>query len=370
MKFALQSAVLLVACAIADLAHAGFVLEKPMPGASAPAPAERQVAPAKPDAAAPVSPVVTQSAVVPVKADQPVQGSGEFMEEGTPLTNRIRQVGEAPKSVEIRQGMGRQVRSGDAIAQILPPGWRFNRTPGTRVDQLIDWKGGRPWTVVLHGILADADLKARVDWSRKSVVVGSGSTPTTIGTPVPTVFTDVARKPDPVPAAPAQPMASPAPAQAAKPAKPESAAALVTSPVVRDSSGSLTTTAGSWTLLADQTLRQNVRRWLSQAGWNLVWSARLGDMTIDYPIDARVDLEGELIGAQGVLAKVILAYKDAEYPLEIEFFRGNKVAEVRLHRVPDGMDTANRKVGVNTPAAAPKPVETPVTKSPSTDSAL
>lgn len=333
-------------------------------GAPAPAPADQQSA--RVVGAKPVD--------TPAAQPSPSQGTTgttvDYMDMGTPLTNRIRQIGGAPKSVEIRQGMGRQVRVSDAIAQVLPAGWKLNRAPGVRLDQMVNWQGGKPWTVVLHGLLAEADLKARVDWQRNAVVVGSGSSPTSMGIPVPTVFAD-----KPVAAAPAPVQAAPAPAaavplhQAAAPVQAASPVGAASPAVVRDSSGSLTTTSGTWSLMSDQTLRQNVRRWLAQAGWNLVWSARLGDMTIDYPIDARVDLDGELLGAQGVLAKVILAYKDAEYPLEIEFFRGNKVAEVRLHRVPDGMDTAGRKVNVGTAVTAPPAAPKQADKSPTSDPA-
>ncbi len=118
------------------------------------------------------------------------------------------------------------------------------------------------------------------------------------------------------------------------------------------------TSAPVWTLEEGMTLRENMRTWSRESGWMLMWSAVKGDRIIDYPVAARAVFAGDLVGAAGVVAKVISAYADADYPLEVEFFRANKVIEVRLHAVRiggTGAGTPTHQEVTTAPAIAIKP---------------
>lgn len=241
------------------------------------------------------------------------------------VTSRITQSGTPPAELQVLRGMGRDVTLEDALKQVLPAGWSAfsdQDLPGGPVD----WDGNRSWPMVLHSVLTQYDMRAHIDWATSELM---------LFVPAPKVEVPTETVATIVPGA--------------------SAPKVEIRPV-------------SWTLTTDKTLRENLRGWASTAGWNLVWSATVGDTVVDYPVDANVAFEGELVGVNGAMAKVIAAYGDADRPLEIEFFKGNKVIEVRLHRVPDVKTGGTGAAGAlparaQVPLPPTKPVYVPATES-------
>lgn len=94
--------------------------------------------------------------------------------------------GTPPAEVEVRRGLGHDVRLADALKQISPSGWRgFGRPEVSETfdaGKPVDWAGGRPWTQVLDALAKREGLSVEVDWNRKHLYVGKLS-PATTGTP-------------------------------------------------------------------------------------------------------------------------------------------------------------------------------------------
>ena len=269
------------------------------------------------------------------------------------LSSRITQSGEPPAELPTVKGMGRNVSFDDALRQIMPGGWGAFSDQDLAMSQVVSWSGSRTWPMVLHGLLADRDMRAHIDWKNQEVMFFAPGLKDELTQPVVTgadrgvevrsvqlpgealvaaVATPalVALGAGPVPVAVATIKLTPV-VIALTPV-----AASVSTPVAAPSVATVVTVKEIvWSLSPEHTLRENLRRWASAANWNLVWNAVSGDNVIDYPVDAKVEFTGELLGSTGAMAKVITAYSDADYPLEIEFFRGNRVVEVRMHRIPD-----------------------------------
>lgn len=68
---------------------------------------------------------------------------------------------------------------------------------------------------------------------------------------------------------------------------------------------------GMFTLNPSQTLRENLTRWAAESGWRLIWDVE----GLDYIVEVDATLFGSFEGPDGVLAKVLNYYKDAETPL-------------------------------------------------------
>jgi len=61
----------------------------------------------------------------------------------------------------VTQGFGRQVPLSFAIRQVVPKGVAVSFPAGSEIDDyLVDWQGGRPWQVVLRGLLRPVGLEA------------------------------------------------------------------------------------------------------------------------------------------------------------------------------------------------------------------
>lgn len=293
------------------------------------------------------------------------------------LSSRITQSGEPPAELPTVKGLGRNVSFDDALRQIMPGGWGAFSDQDLAMSQVVSWSGSRTWPMVLHGLLADRDMRAHIDWKNQEVMffapalkdeltqpvvtgsdrgvevrsvqlpsevlVGAVDTPVLVAREVGAVPVTVATiKLTPVLTA-LTPVGTPVAAPVAAP---------VSTPVIAAVAAKSSTTTVEpvkeivWTLSSEHTLRENLRRWASAANWNLIWNAVSGDSVIDYPVDAKVEFTGELLGSTGAMAKVIAAYSDADYPLAIEFFRGNRVVEVRLHRIPDAKSADHAANGV------------------------
>ncbi|WP_404666891.1 TcpQ domain-containing protein [Roseateles asaccharophilus] len=316
-------------------ATAGFLFESTPP---APQPVKAQVdAPKKAES---VPAVAGRNVDQSAKVDRLARMNRQRIDLESKLTSRITQSGDSPAELPAIKGMGRSVSLEDALRQILPTGWGAYSDQDLPLNDLVNWSGNRTWPMVLHGLLAERDMRAHIDWKNQEVMFFAPApkdevTQPLLAGPGKGVEVRVAEAPKPQAAAPAA-----LPAVAAAP-----------------DLGKLAETKKEvvWVLSPEHTLRENLRRWASAAGWNLVWNAVSGDSVIDYPVDAKVEFSGELLGGNGAMAKVIIAYSDADFPLEIEFFRGNRVVEVRLHQVPDvksATTTAQASVPPRAPLAA------------------
>jgi|LNFM01.1.fsa_nt_gb hypothetical protein len=211
------------------------------------------------------------------------------------VSSRISQSGTPPVELPILVGFGRSVTLEDALRQILPAGWTAFSDQDLNIDAKVDWQGTRTWPLALQTVLATLDMRAHIDWDTTEIMFF-----------VPQIKDS------------GQPLVANVVEEPTAPASPTG---------VKKAAG-----ATVWELSPERSLRENFRLWANQAGWTLVWNAVRGDSVIDYPVDALIEFEGEAIGVNGAMARVIAAYSDADFPLEIEFYRGNKVIEIRLHR--------------------------------------
>lgn len=186
-------------------------------------------------------------------------------------------VGTPPKDIEVRQGMGRDVRLADALRQIAPTGWRgFGRAdiadtfdPNKRVS----WKGGRPWVDVLDILANEQDLAVEVDWQRKHLYVGKREFRPAVGA--------------------------------------GGAGAAATPAAGRPPFGAK---AGS-------TLRATFDEWAKREGWTMVWSAQ----DLDYRIVAPLSFDGSIVDA---VAKLTRLYETAERPLAVDIHTTQRVIVV------------------------------------------
>lgn len=311
------------------VASAGFLFESTPP---APQPVKAQAdAPRKSDAAPAIAGRnVDQSA----KVDRLARMNRQRIDLESKLTSRITQSGDSPAELPAIKGMGRNVSLEDALRQILPTGWGAYSDQDLPLTDLVNWSGNRTWPMVLHGLLAERDMRAHIDWKNQEVMFFAPApkdevTQPILASPTKGVEVRIAEAPKAIPAT--QP------------------AAVVTADAGKLAEGKKEVV---WVLSPEHTLRENLRRWAGAVGWNLVWNAVSGDSVIDYPVDAKVEFSGEVLGGNGAMAKVIIAYSDADFPLEIEFFRGNRVVEVRLHQVPD-VKSANATAQASAPPRSP-----------------
>lgn len=325
MKFTRTStaaaALLLLAC---SAAQAGFLFE------TAPASSQATAMASQKSAGQPVA--GGRNVDMSAKVDRMSKMNRQRIDLESRLSSRISQSGETPAELPVIRGMGRDVTFEDALRQILPSGWGAYSDQDLPMEQKVNWSGNRTWPMVLHTLLNDKDMRAHVDWKNQEVMFFVPAAKEELTKPViadakgvevrqvdgkaTDKVADIQATEKPVVKAEVKEPAKVAQVETKAPAKVE----------VREI---------VWTLSPDHTLRENLRRWATAANWNLVWNAVNGDSVIDYPVDAKVEFPGELLGSTGAMAKVITAYRDADFPLEIEFFRGNRVVEVRLHRVPD-----------------------------------
>lgn len=317
-------------------AHAGFLFES-VPVPPPPLPADMQARKAGP----------SQQSAPPAQSLRDANSSAdlgivtkrnrELVDLNSKLTSRISQSGEPPAELPVLRGLGRDVLLEDFLRQIIPYGFKVYTDQALPLSRTVNWSGPKTWPMVLHTALVDLDMRANIDWKNREVMFFAPEPkpePTPVVAKGPGVEVAASAVPAPAPAAPTSlPLAAPAPAPIAGPA-PVIAAAPTPAPIVTPPAAA-PAPAVTWVLSPDVMLRENLRRWASAAGWTLVWNAVSGGRVVDYTVDVEVKYTGELIGMDGVMAKVISAYFDAEYPLQIEFFRGNKVAEVRLHSAPD-----------------------------------
>ncbi len=234
------------------------------------------------------------------------------------LTPRIKQDGKMPPLPPAKDYFGDRMAFYDALLLILPEHFRvFADNPEDLRGKSVSFDLKGNWILAFDTVLRHLNMQAHIDWGRNEV---------TVFAPVP-IEDQVAVAQN---AAPATTTAEPALGATSGATAAPVAAASAASPTSLQRPD-----VKSWELSSSRTLRENLRQWTVAEGWTLLWNARVGDRPVDYPVDANHILSGPLTGADSVVGRVIAAYADAEYPLEVEFFRGNRVIEVRLHKRPN-----------------------------------
>lgn len=81
-----------------------------------------------------------------------------------------------------------------------------------------------------------------------------------------------------------------------------------------------------WRMEMGKSLRENIASWAGEAGWELYWDQEVS--LVDFPVVADAAFKGTLIGAGGVIDRVIRTTK--EVPLVADFYHGNKV--IHIHK--------------------------------------
>jgi hypothetical protein len=81
---------------------------------------------------------------------------------------------------QVVEGFADKVPLSVAMQQILPQGYGYTLGDGIDPGQLVSWRGGRPWNVVMQEMLAPTGLSSNVN-GRSVTVSSSASSPTIIG---------------------------------------------------------------------------------------------------------------------------------------------------------------------------------------------
>lgn len=312
-------------------AHAGFLFEK----APDPLPPLEVSAPKKPlNAPASAAPSSARDVNPSAKVDSLAKRNRQRLDLESRVTSRITQSGTPPTELPVLRGMGRDVMFEDALRMVLPAGWSAYSDQDIPEGTNVDWQGNRTWPMVLHSILSARDMRAHIDWSSQEVMFFVPAPPAAKPALVVAAAEDAASAAEKVADKATEKAVEPE--KAAEPAKlPATGVAKTEKATEAAAVAKVEVQPATWRLEKDKTLRENLRGWATQVGWNLVWNATVGDQVVDYPVEETAVLQGDLIGPAGAMAKVMLLYEDAERPLAIEFYRGNRVVVVRLAQVQD-----------------------------------
>lgn len=218
-------------------------------------------------------------------APRPSASKGEYFQilgaKTTARRSAISQVGLPDDSIQVVVGFGKDMPFATGLSQIVPKGWQgYAEDPQLKSIGTISWEGGRrPWITVLNEVLIENGLVATVNWDSKEIMFGV----------------------DPTASAPR------AAASGGRSASPDSAAGRE-----------------RWVLQSGKTLRTNLEEWTKRAGWTLSW----GPEDIDYNITASVEIQGDLVGDNGAITKVIQSYASAGRPLMVRYYNGNYVVRI------------------------------------------
>lgn len=233
----------------------------------------------------PPQPAVAKATTAPSASTKPIAAAGPLVKEGfqpldggdvegtwRPSSDRfgvsaVTYTGTAPDTIEIRRGMGKDVRLSEALKQIAPAGWRGFGRPDIAETfnpaKTVSWFGGKPWTEVLDRLARSEGLSAEVDWNRKHIYLGKRQ-----------VVLAKAAAPIPV----AQP----------------------------------------WEAKVGSTVHATMEDWTKRAGWMLVWPMN----DLDYRVAAPLRFDGSIVDATSKLARL---YESAERPLAVDIHTSQKV---------------------------------------------
>ena len=302
---------------IAPLTYAGFVFEKgaePLAAAASKARADGRIAVAATSGGRNVNPSAPSERISKINRQR--------IDLESRVSSRITQSGNSPTELQSLRGLGRGVAFEDALRQVLPVGWSVFSDQDAPLAKVVDWRGGRTWPMVMHAVLETMDMRAHIDWDAQELMLFVPAPVESVEKPA-----EIVTQADGSAAPAATTVASAAIVAGTVPA---ASVALATPRI-----SAVGAKDGAWSVKPGS-LRENLRVLAAQVGWTLVWNATIGDMTVNYDVEAPgYQFTGALVGSEGVIAKVIDLYAHAEHPLAVTFFHGNKVIEVRLHEVPD-----------------------------------
>lgn len=253
---------LLVLALVPMCAQAGFKVVETPPPPKAPAP-------------------IRTASLEPAKSGyKPLDGGedGGFMPSSANFgLSAVSYIGKPPAEIEVRRGIGHDVRLADALKQIAPPGWRgFGRAEvagSFDPNKSVSWNGGKPWTAVLDALARTEGMSIEVDWDRQHIYVGKREV-------------RQAATSTPGSTAPTNPVAAVA--------------------------------APAWEAKVGTTVRATMEDWSKRGGWQLIWP--MGDL--DYRIIAPLRFEGSLVDATSKLTRL---YESADRPLAVDIHTTQKV---------------------------------------------
>ncbi len=103
-----------------------------------------------------VTPVAAAAAALGDGAHRPVSGAG------------VSQIGSGPETLTVSQAHDVPLR--DAMALILPPGWRYQPThKAAGIDPPVSFAGAVPWTRRLNAIARETGMRFIADWGDHAV---------------------------------------------------------------------------------------------------------------------------------------------------------------------------------------------------------
>ena len=77
-----------------------------------------------------------------------------------------------------------------------------------------------------------------------------------------------------------------------------------------------------WKVDTFLSLRENLKKWSDQAGWQLEWDPALDS---DYPASHEAVFMGDFVGEGGVVEQLLMAYERGDLPLTPSFYLKNRV---------------------------------------------
>lgn len=217
----------------------------------------------------------------------------------------------------VLEGFADQVPLTVALQQILPQGYTYNLDANVNPGQLVSWRGGRPWTMVLGDMLGTSGLNYNMN-DRTVMISGMGAPPMVIGQGAPQMLPPPPQQmQQPMP----QPMMQP-PMQDAQVAPPQMVAPQpqvdangVVQPEPLQIENPPLFVPQVWEAHPGQTLRQLLQDWCSRAGVELNWTAEY-----DYPVMASFNMTG--------------TFEEAVRSLLFGFDDARPVPRARLHYNP------------------------------------
>ena len=124
---------------------------------SLPAKADFQIAPTRPDAVS-----ATQGGLGPSVLGPGVPAPAVRQRRATQSM--------AVPAIPVAHGFGDDVPLAFAVRQIVPPKVKVTFGPGVDQAELVNWRGGRPWTAALQAAVRPLGLRVAVRWMAVSII--------------------------------------------------------------------------------------------------------------------------------------------------------------------------------------------------------
>lgn len=239
----------------------------------------------------------------------------------------LTQVGE-PKNKTFNQaplkGFANELPLLTVMKQITPNGWVVKKsdTEDNKLDtkKSISWQGGKSWVDTLADISENYNINTVVDWNKKVITLSNAVTKpkepekkalfVLEGTEPPKIVKDVAvgsseQATDTVKEVVASEKTS---ADKVEPVKVEVATQVVAPPPPPP----------TWTLDTTLSLKDNVEKWASTAGYRLVWTGE------DYSVGQSHTMVGEFDSENGPIKQLSVDYGPSsrvQVPLSFQFYQ-------------------------------------------------